>query len=60
MDHTTIQRQVWWLGWWEVMGKGFGYDRQYIEDINSVSPRDIKTACTKFLKPGQATTVILK
>lgn len=60
LDHRTIQRRSWYLGWWETMGKGYEYDRKYPEDIDKVSISDIKTACEKYFNPKENTTVILK
>ncbi|MDO8733694.1 MAG: hypothetical protein Q7K21_00860 [Elusimicrobiota bacterium] len=60
MDHRTIQRESWYLGWWETMEKGYEYDKQYPEDIDKVSISDIKTACEKYFNPKEIITVILK
>ncbi|MFH0947600.1 MAG: pitrilysin family protein [Elusimicrobiota bacterium] len=60
LDHRTIQRQCWYLGWWETMGKGYEYDQKYLEDIDKVSISDIKVACEKYFNPKEITTVILK
>ncbi|MBI5573761.1 MAG: insulinase family protein [Elusimicrobia bacterium] len=60
LDHRTIQRQCWWLGFWETMGKGYEYDKQYLEDIDRVSITDIKTVCEKYFNPKEIITVILK
>jgi predicted Zn-dependent peptidase len=60
LDHRTIQRQCWYLGWWETMGRGYEYDQKYLKDIDAVSISDIKTACKKYFNPREITTVILK
>ena len=60
LDHRTIQRQCWWLGFWEIIGKGYEYDKKYLEDIDKVSISDIKTASEKYFNPKKITTVILK
>lgn len=60
LDHRTIQRQSWYLGWWETMGRGYEYDQQYLKDIDRVSITDIKTVCEKYFNPKEITTVILK
>jgi len=60
IDHRTIERQAWYLGWWEIMGKGFEYDRGYIDAINSITVLDIKNVCEKYLTPDKMTTVIVK
>lgn len=60
LDCRTIQRQIWWLGFWEIMGRGYEYDKKYVEDIDKITVSDIKNACEKYLNPKNITTVILK
>ncbi|MDD5687618.1 MAG: pitrilysin family protein [Elusimicrobia bacterium] len=60
LEHRTIQRQAWYLGWWEVMGKGYNYDMQYLNDIDNVSIADIKEVCGKYFNVDKLTTVIIK
>ncbi|HAX61575.1 MAG TPA: hypothetical protein DCX95_03310 [Elusimicrobia bacterium] len=60
LDHRTIQRQGWWLGFWEIMGRGYEYDKKYVEDIDKITVPDIKNVCDKYLTPKNITTVILK
>ena len=60
LDRRTIQRQAWYLGLWETMGKGYEYDKKYPENIDKVSISDIKIACEKYFNPKEVTTVILK
>ncbi len=56
LDHQPIHRQAWYLGWWEVMGKGYAYDQQYLEQLMAVTPEDIQNAA-KQLFTGNYTTV---
>jgi zinc protease len=60
LDHRSIQRQAWYLGWWEIMGKGYEYDQKYLEDIDKVSIADIQNVCKKYFNPKKVATVILK
>lgn len=60
LDHRTVERQSWYLGWWEASGKGYEYDLKYLEDIDSVTIKDIKTACKEFFSPDKSVTVIMK
>lgn len=60
LDHRTVARQSWYLGWWEASGKGYEYDQKYIEDIDSVTIEDIKTAYKDFFSPDKSVTVIMK
>ncbi len=60
IDHRTIQKQAWYLGWWETMGRGFEYDSGYVGDIDGVKLQDIGAACEKYLTPDKMAAVILK
>ncbi|MBD3272035.1 MAG: hypothetical protein GF384_05810, partial [Elusimicrobia bacterium] len=59
MSHQSTERQAWYLGWYELIGKGYEYDRQYVADIYSITPADIQKAAQNYLqKPS--TTIIIK
>jgi zinc protease len=49
MDHQTANRQAWYLGWWEIMGGGYGLDETYISRLQAVSPNDIQRVARKYL-----------
>ncbi|MCS7231017.1 MAG: pitrilysin family protein [Elusimicrobiota bacterium] len=42
LDHQTNLRQAWYLGFWEVLGLDYIYDKKYIEELENVSLDDIK------------------
>jgi predicted Zn-dependent peptidase len=48
LEHQTINRQAWYLGWWEVSGKGYAYDQQYLSDLMKVTSEDIQKAANKY------------
>lgn len=48
LDHQTIGRKAWYLGWWEIMGSGYSYDDKYLSDLMAVSPKDIQDAANKY------------
>jgi predicted Zn-dependent peptidase len=50
LEHQSNGRQAWYLGWWEILGKGYEYDNKYISDLNSVTPEDILKVARKYLK----------
>ncbi|MBN1384232.1 MAG: insulinase family protein [Elusimicrobia bacterium] len=60
LDHRTVQRQSWYLTWWEIIGKGYEYDQKYLEDIDKVTIEDIKTTCKKLFNFDKSVTVIMK
>jgi predicted Zn-dependent peptidase len=52
MAHVTNRQQAWYLGWWELVGRGYEYDTKYIDDILSISREELKAAAEKlFSKP---------
>ncbi|MCX5777989.1 MAG: pitrilysin family protein [Elusimicrobia bacterium] len=48
LDHQTIGRQAWNLGWWEVLGRGYAYDEKYLNDLMSVTPEDIRRVANRY------------
>ena len=48
LDHQTIGRKAWYLGFWEIMGAGYSYDDQYLEKLLSVSSKSIQSAATSY------------
>lgn len=42
LDHQTNAKQAWYLGFWEVLGLGYEYDKKYIEEIENIKIEDIK------------------
>ena len=48
LDHQTNDRQAWYLGWWEIIGKGYAYDREYIAGIDKVTVEDLKKIAEKY------------
>ena len=53
MDHQTNSRIAWYLGWWELLGKGLAYDVQYPADIGAVTAEDLhREAQSLFARPS--------
>jgi len=48
LDKQTNARKAWYLGWYEIMGKGFSYIDGYAEDISKVTKADIDRAAGKY------------
>lgn len=44
MDHQTVNRRAWYLGWWELMGAGWAYDGKYVSDLENVNAEDVMRA----------------
>jgi predicted Zn-dependent peptidase len=53
MDHQTNARLAWYLGWWELLGKGYGFDTVYPKEIAEVTPASIHAVAKKaFAAPS--------
>ena len=50
LDHQTLRKQAWYLGWFEVMGKGWQYDEKYPKEITNLTPDAIKRSISTYLK----------
>jgi zinc protease len=48
LDHQTIGKKAWYMGWWETMGLGYGYDEKYFQKLMSVTPEDIQRTANKY------------
>jgi predicted Zn-dependent peptidase len=48
MDHQTNGRQAWYMGFYELMGKGWAYDAQYPKDVQAVTAADVHAAAKKI------------
>lgn len=48
MDHQTNGRQAWYLGFYEIMGKGWRYDAQYPDDIQKVTAAQVHAVAKKI------------
>lgn len=57
LEHQSISRQSWYLGWWEILGKGCEYDSRYVDDLLKITPEDILKVSQKYL---QANNVVIQ
>lgn len=48
LDHQTISRQAWHLGWWEALGRGYRYDDDYLQALMAVTPDDIQRVARNY------------
>jgi len=56
MDHETIAKEGWYLGYWEMIGKGFAYDQKYIDELSSISAKELTEAAVKYF--GQNRVIV--
>lgn len=48
-QHERNLQQAGFLGYWHLTGRGVDYDKQYLEDINAVTSRDVMRVANKYL-----------
>ena len=41
LDHETREKKAWYLGFWEVLGRGFDYDSRFLEEVEKIGFKDI-------------------
>ena len=58
MAHQSNQSQAWYLGWWEIVGKGYAYDERYVYEIQQVTAEDVHRVAVKYLNPKRATRTV--
>ncbi|MEW6041139.1 MAG: pitrilysin family protein [Elusimicrobiota bacterium] len=49
LDHQSSSKQGWYLGRWEVLGKGYEYDSKYVSELKKVTAQDVMEVAKKYL-----------
>ncbi|OQA92537.1 MAG: Peptidase M16 inactive domain protein [Elusimicrobia bacterium ADurb.Bin231] len=60
MDHRTQYKRAWYLGMWEAVGLGYGYDTTYIKDIDNVTPYEIHRVIGAYFDISKLVTIIVE
>lgn len=50
IDHQSLLRKAWYLGWFETLGLGYKTDYEFKNMVNSVTSDDILRVAKKYLK----------
>lgn len=50
LEHSSLKKQAWYLGWFETLGMGYNYDEEYPSKIANLTLNDIKEVVPKYLK----------
>lgn len=59
LDHQTMKKQAWYLGWWELLGKGYAHDTVYLKELSRVTPKDVQAAAKRcFSQPPLGVRVV--
>ena len=48
LDHETRGKKAWYLGFWEILGKGYSYDLEFLKEIENVELKDILEVAEKL------------
>ncbi len=48
--HESNKDQAWFLAWYETLGIGYGYDEEYLTDIEKVTAEDVLQVANKYLE----------
>ncbi|MCK9582195.1 MAG: insulinase family protein [Endomicrobiales bacterium] len=59
MDHETIAKEGWYLGYWEMIGKGFAYDQKYIDELSNINAKDLTEATTKYFTQDRVIVTVV-
>ncbi|MFH1783545.1 MAG: pitrilysin family protein [bacterium] len=57
VEHQKNQKQAWHLGWYHVLGKGYSYDKTYVEALEKVTPEDILRVAQQYFKDENKVTI---
>jgi predicted Zn-dependent peptidase len=59
LDRQTVARKAWYIGWWETMGFGYGYDGTYLNNLMAVTPEDIQATARKYFTSDKVTVEVI-
>ncbi|MGQ0644771.1 MAG: M16 family metallopeptidase [Elusimicrobiota bacterium] len=59
MDHQTNRSLARYLGWWEILGVGHGYDETYMRDVDALTADDVQGAARELLQKPSAVVKII-
>ncbi|MDR3253751.1 MAG: insulinase family protein [Endomicrobium sp.] len=58
MDRQTVNKQSYYCGWREIIGQGYEYDAEYLQDTDKVSTANILDAANKIFSRYPVTIII--
>jgi len=59
MDHETIAKEGWYLGYWEMIGKGFAYDQKYIDELSKINAKDLSEVTKKYFGQNRVIVTVI-
>lgn len=58
IEHSKNKQQSWYLGWWELLGKGYAYDEKYPEELSKITAEQIQTLSRKYFTENHLVIII--
>ncbi|MDR1260025.1 MAG: insulinase family protein [Endomicrobium sp.] len=58
MERQTVNKQSYYYGWREIIGQGYEYDTEYLNDVNKISTKDILNITNKIFSKYPVTIII--
>ncbi len=58
MDRQTTGRLSYYYGWREIVGQGYKYDEEYINDIEKITPKDIHETANRVFGKSSLTVIV--
>lgn len=50
LRHQRVRDRAYFLGWYETIGLGYGFDRQFADKIEAVTHQDVQRVAEKYLR----------
>ncbi len=58
MEHETRDKRSWYSGFWELAGKGYRYDSGFIDEVEKVGLKEVKSALEEISGSPHYTVVV--
>jgi len=58
IEHSKNKQQAWYLGWWELTGKGYQYDELYPEELSKITADQIQNLARKYFTENYLIIII--
>jgi predicted Zn-dependent peptidase len=58
LDRQTVNKKSYYNGWCEIVGQGYKYDIEYLNDIEKVTTQDILDVANKIFTGGSVSVII--
>jgi predicted Zn-dependent peptidase len=59
MDRQTRRRQAWYAAWWDYLGRGPEYPKEFLRAIDAVTPGQLHALLRKMLQQPRVTVTVV-